>query len=106
MIETSWQLLGAINAFQSEDEAVENETQAEYNNLNDRFQQSQSEVTNISGRVLDGDQRSKRFIVARVLGHTDKEVTGIYDRYEYLDEKETALQGWADLVTSWVSSSS
>jgi integrase len=60
-------------------------------------------ATNISGRVLDGDQKSKRFIVARVLGHTDKEVTGIYDRYEYLDEKKTALQGWADLVTSWVS---
>ena len=63
-------------------------------------------ATNISGRVLDGDQKSKRFIVARVLGHTDKEVTGIYDRYEYLEEKQTALQGWADLVTSWISSSS
>ena len=63
-------------------------------------------ATNISGRVLDGGQKSKRFSVARVLGHTDKEVTGIYDRYEYLDEKKTALQGWADLVTSWVSSSS
>jgi len=63
-------------------------------------------ATNISGRVLDGDQKSKRFIVARVLGHTDSEVTGVYDRYEYLAEKKTALQGWADLVTSfWVSSS-
>jgi hypothetical protein len=41
-----------------------------------------------------------------VLGHTDSEVTGVYDRYEYLAEKKTALQGWADLVTSfWVSSS-
>jgi hypothetical protein len=55
--------------------------------------------------VLTGDQKSKRFIVARVLGHTDKEVTGVYDRYEYLDEKKTALQGWADLVTSYVSRS-
>ena len=63
-------------------------------------------ATNISGRVLTGDQKSKRFIVARVLGHTDKEVTGIYDRYEYLEEKKTALQGWADLVTSWISSCS
>ena len=63
-------------------------------------------ATNISGRVLQGDQKSKRFIVARVLGHTDSEVTGVYDRYEYLAEKKTALQGWADLVTSfWVSSS-
>jgi integrase len=61
-------------------------------------------ATNISGRVLDGDQKSKRFVVARVLGHTDKEVTGIYDRYEYLEEKKAALQGWADLVTSFSSS--
>ena len=61
-------------------------------------------ATNITARVLDGDSRSKRFIVARVLGHTDSEVTGVYDRYEYLDEKKTALQGWAALTTSWVSS--
>lgn len=63
-------------------------------------------ATNISGRVLTGDQKSKRFIVARVLGHTDSEVTGVYDRYEYLAEKKTALQGWADLVTSFCVSSS
>ncbi len=37
-------------------------------------------ATNISGRVLTVDQKSKRFIVARVLGHTDSEVTGVYDR--------------------------
>lgn len=61
-------------------------------------------ATNISGRVLEGDQRSKRFIVARVLGHTDKEVTGIYDRYEYLEEKKAALQGWAALVQKITSS--
>ena len=62
-------------------------------------------ATNISGRVLEGDQRSKRFIVARVLGHTDSEVTGVYDRYEYLEEKKTALQGWAALVEKITSSS-
>ena len=63
-------------------------------------------ATNITASVLDGDGRSKRFIVARVLGHTDSEVTGVYDRYEYLDEKRTALQGWADLVQKITSSSS
>ena len=36
-----------------------------------------------------------RFIVARVLGHADRTVTGIYDRYEYLNEKRIALDTWA-----------
>ncbi|MDB3953797.1 hypothetical protein N9452_07930 [Alphaproteobacteria bacterium] len=62
-------------------------------------------ATNITARVLSGDGRSKRFVVSRVLGHADPEVTGVYDRYEYLDEKKTALQGWADLVTSFLTSS-
>lgn len=33
-----------------------------------------------------------RFVVARVLGHTDKTVTAIYDQYEYLPEKRAALE--------------
>ena len=61
-------------------------------------------ATTISGRVLECDQISKRFMVARVLGPTDKEVTGIYDRYEYLEEKKAALQGWAALVQKITSS--
>ncbi len=36
-----------------------------------------------------------RFLIARVLGHTDASVTGIYDRFEYLDEKRDALTKWA-----------
>jgi integrase len=35
-----------------------------------------------------------RFIIARVLNHADRTVTGIYDRYEYLDEKRHALEAW------------
>ena len=31
-----------------------------------------------------------RFIIARVLNHADRTVTGIYDRYEYLEEKRRA----------------
>jgi integrase len=37
----------------------------------------------------------QRFIIARVLGHVDRSVTGIYDRYEYLNEKRVALDTWA-----------
>jgi integrase len=36
-----------------------------------------------------------RFIIARVLNHADRTVTGIYDRYEYLAEKRRALDAWA-----------
>jgi integrase len=36
-----------------------------------------------------------RFIIARVLAHTDREITGTYDRYEYLTEKRAALEKWA-----------
>jgi integrase len=36
-----------------------------------------------------------RFIQKRVLNHADNDVTGIYDRYEYLAEKRGALEKWA-----------
>jgi integrase len=36
-----------------------------------------------------------RFIIARVLAHADPSVTGIYDRFEYLEEKRAALDKWA-----------
>jgi integrase len=35
-----------------------------------------------------------RLVIARVLNHADRTVTGIYDRYEYLDEKRRALDAW------------
>jgi len=35
-----------------------------------------------------------RFIQKRVLNHADNDVTGIYDRYEYLVEKRQALEAW------------
>ena len=37
-----------------------------------------------------------RFLLQRVMNHTDTSVTKIYDRYNYLDEKREALQQWAD----------
>jgi integrase len=36
-----------------------------------------------------------RFVIARVLNHADRTVTGIYDRHEYLAEKRHALNAWA-----------
>ena len=38
--------------------------------------------------------RVERFIVSKVLNHTDTTVTGIYDQYEYFDEKRAALERW------------
>jgi integrase len=41
-----------------------------------------------------------RFIIARVLNHADSTVTGIYDRYEYLDEKRHALDAWREYLVN------
>ena len=46
--------------------------------------------------------RVPRFVVARVLGHINGSVTGIYDRYEYLDEKRVALDTWGRVLTGIV----
>ena len=36
----------------------------------------------------------ERFIISRVLNHTDREVTGVYDRYGYDKQKRRALERW------------
>ncbi len=36
-----------------------------------------------------------RFILGRLLNHSDREVTGIYDRYTYDKEKRRAMEKWA-----------
>jgi integrase len=41
-----------------------------------------------------GRLRVPRFVLGRVLNHTDQSVTGIYDRHESLDEKRQALDAW------------
>ena len=41
-----------------------------------------------------GRLRIARFVLSRILNHADQSVTGIYDRYEYLDEKRRALDAW------------
>lgn len=35
-----------------------------------------------------------RFIVARILGHADRAITSVYDKFSYDDEKRTALERW------------
>jgi hypothetical protein len=39
-------------------------------------------------------------MIARVLGHVDSTVTGIYNRWEYLEEKRTALVKWEGYAKS------
>ena len=43
-----------------------------------------------------------RFIIARVLNHADRTVTGIYDRYEYLNEKRHALDAWGQYLENLI----
>jgi integrase len=40
-----------------------------------------------------------RLVIEKVLNHSDRTVTAIYDRYEYLDEKRHALELWGSYVT-------
>jgi integrase len=46
-----------------------------------------------------------RFIIARVLNHADRTVTGIYDRYEYLEEKRHALEAWGQYLENLITPS-
>jgi integrase len=40
-----------------------------------------------------------RFTIGRVLNHSDRSVTGIYDRHSYLAEKRHALETWGAYLT-------
>ena len=42
-----------------------------------------------------GELRVPRHIRKLLLDHAENDVTGIYDRYEYLDERREALERWA-----------
>jgi integrase len=44
-----------------------------------------------------------RFTIARVIGHSDREVTAIYDRWGYFAEKRAALELWDAHVRDLVS---
>lgn len=42
-----------------------------------------------------GELRVPRHIRKLLLDHAENDVTGIYDRYEYLEERRDALEKWA-----------
>jgi integrase len=44
-----------------------------------------------------------RFVVARVLGHSDRSITGVYDRFEYWPQKKQALDSWGQRLMEIVS---
>jgi len=41
-----------------------------------------------------------RFVLSRILNHTDAVVTGVYDMYEYDNEKKAALDAWGRRMTA------
>ncbi len=43
-----------------------------------------------------------RFTIARVLNHSDRSVTAIYDRHTYLEEKRRALEAWGQYLAELV----
>jgi len=43
-----------------------------------------------------------RLTISKILNHTDKAITAIYDRYGYLPEMESALNSWADKLLAIV----
>jgi len=47
-----------------------------------------------------------RFVVGRVLNHKDSGITGIYDRNEFLAEKQAALAQWSSYLLSIVTPNS
>ena len=44
-----------------------------------------------------------RFVVARVLGHSDRSITGVYDRFEYWPQMKQALDAWSQRLMEIVS---
>ena len=52
-----------------------------------------------TGATLMARGKVTRFIIERVLGHSDNSVTGKYDRWEYRDEKREALEVLAATVS-------
>jgi integrase len=42
----------------------------------------------------------QRLTVKKILNHADREITAVYDRYEYDKEKQKAMQIWDRQLTS------
>ena len=39
-----------------------------------------------------------RLVIAKILNHTDNQITAIYDRHGYDDEKMEALTAWSKVL--------
>ena len=35
-----------------------------------------------------------RLVIKKILNHTDRDITAVYDRYDYAEEKKLALAAW------------
>ena len=44
-----------------------------------------------------------RFVIERLLNHSDQTVTGRYDRYDYTREKRAALEQWDRKLSAIIS---
>jgi len=47
-----------------------------------------------------------RLTVKKILNHAEREVTAVYDRHSYDDEKRQALEAWATRLMTVVSEKS
>ncbi len=45
----------------------------------------------------------ERLVIAKVLGHADRSITGIFDRYDYWPQKARALDAWGTKLKEIVS---
>jgi integrase len=49
-----------------------------------------------------GRMKVGRFVIERILNHSDSDITAIYDRHSYDDEKRAALDVWANHLTQTI----
>jgi integrase len=55
-------------------------------------------ATTYWGKIRIGDNQISRELKKRLLNHTVADVTAVYDRFEYLEEKRQVLSSWEDLL--------
>lgn len=55
-------------------------------------------ATTYWGKIRIGDNPISRELKKRLLNHTVADVTAVYDRFEYLEEKRQVLSNWEDLI--------
>jgi integrase len=55
-------------------------------------------ATTYWGKIRIGENQLSRELKKRLLNHTLADVTAVYDRFEYLDEKREALSKWENLL--------